>query len=144
MCDLGLGFGVRILPRWVVSVNACFADIPTIKDGDPIYFKTGTPSGQPEYGAFVTYTLIDRNPGVYVLAGYSYYPNVYLTRYIDLVHVGIGLVPFKWLIRVYPELSLAIPLETHAVRGFPGNVVTDYPIYIPVVLRGTIKIYVDP
>jgi len=141
---LGLSFGVRVFPRWVISINASFVEIPTIKDGPPIYYRGGTPDFQPEYGASLSYTLIEANPGLYILAGYSYYPNVFLTRWINLMQIGVGLVPFKWLVRIYPELSIAVPLQSHATRGFSGMMVTDYPVYIPVVLRGTIKIYIDP
>ena len=145
----GLGFGVKVSSRWVVSLNGYIASPPvivTFSNGSTGDFYNRDHAIPLEYGASVAYRLSDLNPTPYVFVGYSRFPPGGMSRSIDLVHVGVGLAPFKeqFEFELYPELSVIFPLNSHLIVSQGGNMTYDYPAYVPVMVRATFKFYIDP
>ena len=142
---VGVGFGVRVLPRWVVSLSADIAHPPTVEEGEG-FFSLGTLGNIPvEYGGLLAYRFSDSNPTLYVYFGYSRFPALITDRSINLVHVGIGAAPFtKTFIELYPEISVAVPLQSHMILWPGGNTGSAYHVYVPVTLRFTVKLYITP
>lgn len=148
---LGVGFGVKIPTHWVVSLNMCIAPVPIIDDRTNTfgwsYDKWTLPI---ELGAFIHYRFGDMNPTPYVFVGYSHFPPYGTSRDINLLHAGVGFAPFKGWFEIYPELSVVVPLQPH--RYIPPDPLTipyntpayGTPVYIPVMIRATIKFYLDP
>ena len=135
--------------RWVVSLNGYIASPPvivTFSNGSTGDFYNRDHAIPLEYGASVAYRLSDLNPTPYVFVGYSRFPPGGMSRSIDLVHVGVGLAPFKeqFEFELYPELSVIFPLNSHLIVSQGGNMTYDYPAYVPVMVRATFKFYIDP
>ena len=143
---LGVGFGIRVLPRWVVSMNADISPTPAIQEGNGFYYQGTTINTPVEYGGLLAYRFSDSNSALYVYIGYSRYPTLITDRDINLVHVGIGVAPFtkKTFMELYPEISVVVPLESHTTILTSGSVGFAYHAYVPVMLRFTIKLYITP
>lgn len=140
---LGIGLGVKVFPDWSVSLGAGFSVVPGIAEGRAVYTGGGAGNvGGEELGGSICYKLKKIDPNLFSFVGYSWVSKGGLNRSLDLIHVGIGYVPFRWFIDLYPELSVVIPLEVHAFQQ-DGQFNAD-PVYIPVMLRVTIKLYVNP
>jgi len=141
----GVGFGVRLAHHWVVMVNAQIADIPALKEGNG-FVSQGTQNIPYEYGASVAYRFRDSNPAFYTFIGYSRFPASVTDRDLNLMHFGIGAAPIKegLLFQLYPELSVDVPLQTHAILWPEGLSGYAHYVRLPVTGRFTIKLYFDP
>ena len=140
---LDIGFGARALPDWVVSLYGGFSVVSGMTEGKAVYTGGGAGNvGGEELGGSICYSLKKINPDLYSFVGYSWLSKGGLNRSLDLIHFGIGYVPFSWFIDLYPELSVVVPLEVHAFQQ-DGQFNAD-PVYLPVMLRVTIKLYVNP
>lgn len=144
----GLGGGVKINSRFVVSLSAyltyppAFTTTPAVLS-NRLYNRDHTAPF--EFGASVSYRILEDNPTFYALAGYSFYPpGGALVRGVHLMHAGVGLAPFKGWFDVYPELSIAIPLDPHLTAWEGGNMIHETHVYVPVMFRLTLKAYFDP
>ena len=141
----GAGFGVRIQHRWVVSLNGNIAWPSAIHEGDG-FSSIGTHNIPVEYGGSLAYRFNDLNPTLYVYFGFSRFPALVIDRDINFIHAGIGAALFKEKTNfgLYPEISVAVPLESHMILWPEGNFGLAYHVYLPVTLRLTIKLYINP
>ena len=168
--SLGVGFGIQVYPRWVVSLNGDFAEplvVINYPDGATAYSTGDIRYTIPlELGASVSYRFNDINPTPYVFVGFSHFSpegavfspgdvnmspegEVFSSgggnRSVDLIHAGIGYAPFKgWWFEIYPELSIGIPLRPHIYVKQGETLFTYTPGYVPLTVRATFKLYFDP
>ena len=143
----GVGFGMRIFPRVVVSISGYLAHPPvliTFPDGRVESSLDARYEIPLEYGGYVAYRFSDLNPALYVFIGYSRFPQGGMSIPIDLVHAGVGLAPFKGDAEIYPEVSIVAPLHSQLIAPIGGNFAVDYPGRVPVMLRATIRFYIIP
>ncbi len=129
---LGLGVGVALVPHGVFSLSEGIASGETTALG--VLFSR-------EYALSGAYRFRDTSSTPYVFAGYRDISST--NGSFGFIEAGVGYDPTETIVRIYPELSVLVPLT----RGvyWPGSMGLDAGmIRIPVIVKLTMKFYFDP